>query len=237
MNLLWSVPLQIAIALYLLWQQLGLASLGGVLVIILTLPLNGFIASQFQKNQVHQHQVSMISSIIDTSRSSCRWLIDCISDRQTNLMEVKDKRTKLMNEILNGIKVLKFYAWEGSFMQRVTKFRSTELSALTKEAYLSGMLVFTYSCSPFLVAFASFATYVLIDSSNVLDANTAFVSLSLFNVLNLPMALVPFVISFTAMFIVSLGRVNKYLRSEELDEDAVTKIRGSSESRFAAHIQ
>ena len=30
-------------------------------------------------------------------------------------MELKDERIKLMNEILNGIKVLKMYAWEMSF--------------------------------------------------------------------------------------------------------------------------
>ena len=30
-------------------------------------------------------------------------------------MEYKDERIKLMNEILNGMKVLKMYAWEMSF--------------------------------------------------------------------------------------------------------------------------
>ena len=30
-------------------------------------------------------------------------------------MKEKDKRTKLMSEILHGIKVLKLYAWEPSF--------------------------------------------------------------------------------------------------------------------------
>lgn len=144
------------------------------------------------------------------------------------LMAVKDKRTKLMNEILNGIKVLKFYAWEKSFLERINKFRSKELEALRAEAMISALIVFTYVCAPFLIAFASFGTYVLIDTSNILDANTAFVSLSLFNILNLPMAYLPFLVSFTAMFLVALNRVNKYLRCEELDEDAVTKIKGSS---------
>lgn len=31
-------------------------------------------------------------------------------------MKFKDSRLKLMNEILNGIKVLKLYAWESSFV-------------------------------------------------------------------------------------------------------------------------
>lgn len=143
-------------------------------------------------------------------------------------MAVKDKRTKLMNEILNGIKVLKFYAWEKSFLDRVTKLRAEELSALRADALISGVIVFTYVCAPFLIAFASFGTYVLIDTKNVLDANTAFVSLSLFNILNMPMAYLPFLFMFTAMFLVALNRVNKFLRCEELDIDAVRKIMGSS---------
>jgi len=34
---------------------------------------------------------------------------------QVKQMKYKDERIKLMNEILNGIKVLKMYAWEMSF--------------------------------------------------------------------------------------------------------------------------
>ena len=38
---------------------------------------------------------------------------------------------------------------------------------------------------------ASFATFVLSSPDNVLDANTAFVSLTLFNILRVPMNLLP----------------------------------------------
>ena len=34
-------------------------------------------------------------------------------------MKAKDKRVKLMNEILGGVKVLKLYGWEPSFMKQV----------------------------------------------------------------------------------------------------------------------
>ena len=38
---------------------------------------------------------------------------------QISQMKDKDKRCKLMDEILNGIKVLKLYAWERSFQGQV----------------------------------------------------------------------------------------------------------------------
>ncbi|XP_028966466.1 multidrug resistance-associated protein 1 [Galendromus occidentalis] len=197
MNLLWSVPLMIGIALYMLWQQLGIATLGGVSVMILLMPVNAVVTTFLRKYQI-------------------------------SLMRDKDKRTKLMNEILGGIKVVKLYAWENSFMQRITKLREKELSALKAQAWLSGFMVFAFTSAPFLVALASFAAFVLSDPSNVLDANKAFVSLSLFNILKVPLALLPILITYFAMFFVSVGRLNKYLRCEELDENAVTKIKDST---------
>lgn len=41
----------------------------------------------------------------------------------------------------------------------------------------------------------SFATFVLVDEHNVLDAKTAFVSLSLFNILRFPLSMLPMMIS------------------------------------------
>jgi len=38
---------------------------------------------------------------------------------QVAQMKQKDKRTKLMDEILNGMKILKLYAWEKSFEEKV----------------------------------------------------------------------------------------------------------------------
>ena len=41
-----------------------------------------------------------------------------VAKYQKKNMEMKDERVKKMNEILNGIKVLKLYAWEPSFQVR-----------------------------------------------------------------------------------------------------------------------
>lgn len=58
MMLLWAVPLQIAIALYMLWQQLGVASLGGVFVTIILMPINGYVATFLRSNQVPLRELS-----------------------------------------------------------------------------------------------------------------------------------------------------------------------------------
>ena len=63
-NMLWSAPFQIIIALYMLWQILGVSVLAGLLVMILMIPINGAIAAkarQFQIKQMKQKDVRMKS--------------------------------------------------------------------------------------------------------------------------------------------------------------------------------
>lgn len=67
-------------------------------------------------------------------------------------MKSKDNRIKLMNEMLNGIKVLKLYAWELAFKDKVSEIRESELRVLKKAAYLGAMSTFTWVCAPFLVS-------------------------------------------------------------------------------------
>ncbi|XP_051242789.1 multidrug resistance-associated protein 1 isoform X4 [Dicentrarchus labrax] len=189
-NMIWSAPLQVVLALYFLWQNLGPSVLAGVAVMVLMVPVNAVIAMKTKTYQVAQ-------------------------------MKSKDNRIKLMNEMLNGIKVLKLYAWELAFKDKVSEIRESELRVLKKAAYLGAMSTFTWVCAPFLVALSTFTVYVLIDEHNVLDAQKAFVSLALFNILRFPLNMLPMVISSMVQASVSLKRLRVFLSHEELQEDSV----------------
>ena len=192
-NMLWSAPLQIVLCMVFLWNILGPSVLAGLLVMILLIPVNGFVAMKAKALQVKQ-------------------------------MKEKDNRVKMMNEILQGIKILKFYAWEPSFQNAVSNIRDKEISTLKKIGYLNASTAFTWACAPFLVSLASFATYVLIDSTHILNAEKAFVSLSLFNILQFPLSMLPGLISSMVQASVSVKRIDKYMNSSELSENAVTKL-------------
>lgn len=45
------------------------------------------------------------------------------------------------------------------------------------------------------MSLVTFATYVLVDERNILDANKAYVSISLFNILRFPLSMLPMMIS------------------------------------------
>ncbi|KAG5890605.1 hypothetical protein JTB14_005118 [Gonioctena quinquepunctata] len=239
LNMLWSAPLQICLSLYFLWQELGPSVLAGLAVMIILIPINGFIANKVKTLQVRQ-------------------------------MKNKDERVKLMNEILNGIKVLKLYAWEPSFENQILKIRNKEIKVLKEAAYLNAGTSFIWSCAPFLVTFVTlitysysdprnilttektfksislftimsmpmallpmilvytvevslvtFATYVLVDEKNVLDANKAYVSISLFNIIRFPLSMLPMMISNLIQTWVSVKRINKFMNAEELSPDNV----------------
>ncbi|XP_065356723.1 multidrug resistance-associated protein 1 isoform X3 [Calliphora vicina] len=190
LNMLWSAPLQIGLALYFLWQLLGPSVLAGLAVMIILIPVNGVIANRIKTYQIRQ-------------------------------MKYKDERVKLMNEVLSGIKVLKLYAWEPSFEKQVLEIREKEIATLKSTAYLNASTSFLWSCAPFLVSLVTFATYVLIDENNVLDATKTFVSLSLFNILRFPLTMLPMLISNMVQTQVSVNRINKFMNSEELDPNNV----------------
>uniref|UniRef100_A0A8C0ICR5 Canalicular multispecific organic anion transporter 2 n=1 Tax=Bubo bubo TaxID=30461 RepID=A0A8C0ICR5_BUBBB len=194
LNMLWSAPLQIFLALYFLWQALGPSVLAGVAVMVLLIPFNSAIAMKTRAFQVEQ-------------------------------MRYKDSRIKLMNEILGGIKVLKLYAWEPSFSEKVLEIRKNELRVLKKSAYLNSLSTFAWISAPFLVALTTFAVYVSVNEKNILDAEKAFVSLSLFNILKFPLSMLPQVISNIAQTSVSLKRIQQFLSHDELDPNCVeTKV-------------
>ncbi|XP_028844499.1 ATP-binding cassette sub-family C member 2 [Denticeps clupeoides] len=142
-------------------------------------------------------------------------------DFQMQNMKFKDKRLKIMNEILSGIKILKLFAWEPSFKSQIQEIREEELKVMRKFAYLSSVSTFIFSCAPALVSLASFAVYVSVSPDNVLDAQKAFTSISLFNILRFPLAMLPMLIASMVQTTVSKKRLEKFLGGEDLDDSAV----------------
>lgn len=52
LNLLWSAPFQILLAVFFLWQDLGPSVLAGIAVLVLVIPLNAVVASRMKQLKV-----------------------------------------------------------------------------------------------------------------------------------------------------------------------------------------
>uniref|UniRef100_A0A8R1E2N2 Multidrug resistance-associated protein 1 n=12 Tax=Caenorhabditis japonica TaxID=281687 RepID=A0A8R1E2N2_CAEJA len=186
----WSNPFQIGLALFLLYQQLGVSVFSGVAVMVLLFPINFGITMIIRKWQISQ-------------------------------MYYKDERTKMVNEVLNGIKVIKLYAWEPPMEKVIEDLREKELGLIKKAAFLRTFSDMLNTASPFLVALSTFATFIFIDPKNVLTPEIAFVSLTLFNQLRSPMSQVAELITQTVQVVVSNTRLKEFLMSEELNDNAI----------------
>uniref|UniRef100_A0AAR2J8R4 ABC-type glutathione-S-conjugate transporter n=1 Tax=Pygocentrus nattereri TaxID=42514 RepID=A0AAR2J8R4_PYGNA len=184
-HLLWSCPVQIALALSFLWVELGPSVLAGLLVMVLMVPINGLLAIKSKSFQAKS-------------------------------MTYKDKRMKILNEILSGIKILKLYAWEPSFEAQIQGFREQELQMIFFSLYESNLWFYVLQ-----VSLATFAVFVSVSPNNVLDAEKTFTSISLFNILRAPLGMLPLLISAMVQMSVSKRRLEKFLSRDDLDINAV----------------
>ncbi|KAK6983579.1 multidrug resistance-associated protein 1, partial [Biomphalaria glabrata] len=142
---------------------------------------------------------------------------------QMQQMKLKDKRMKLMSEVLTGIKVLKLYAWESSFEQKVEEIRKEELRVIKKFSYVIAALIFMFNTIPYMVQLTSFGVYIALSDEGYLSPTTAFVSLQLFNMLNIPLTFLPMLIPMLVQAGVAVTRLARYLNTDDIKPDVITR--------------
>lgn len=100
------------------------------------------------------------------------------------------KRVQLMSEILTVMRLIKMYAWEKFFKNKVNEARKNEMDQIKKALRfktISFMIVFT---APMLTTFLCLITYQILEKKQMTPSVT-FTILSLFNTLRYPMTMLP----------------------------------------------
>lgn len=124
------------------------------------------------------------------------------------LLDYRDERVTLMTQLLHGIRVLKYFAWEKSAVEEVEKVRKKELEARMRLATTDALSSVVFICTSSLVAFVGFGSYVLM--GNTLTAPLVFACLTLFIMLEFPFGMVAHIISMIAQARVSALRLHSY---------------------------
>ncbi|KAL2812956.1 P-loop containing nucleoside triphosphate hydrolase protein [Aspergillus granulosus] len=128
-----------------------------------------------------------------------------------------DQRVSLTQEILQGVRFVKYFGWESSFLDRLKEIRSREIRAIqTLLAVRNGILCVSMSI-PVFASMLAFITYALTD--NNLDPAPIFSSLALFNSLRMPLNLLPLVIGQITDAWTALNRIQEFIVAEEQEED------------------
>jgi ABC-type multidrug transport system fused ATPase/permease subunit len=144
------------------------------------------------------------------------WASRKMQKKQAALMIFKDKRVKLLQEMLQGIKMIKLYAWEDAFIEKMEISRDKEVQqAYTINKYRS-IMVWLMQISPTLLAMVLFALAGVFSPALPISAATMFTALSLINILFLPVAMIPMVLGLLFQAMVSFNRIRSILLAEEV---------------------
>lgn len=96
-----------------------------------------------------------------------------------------DKRSKLLQELLGGMKIIKYFAWEIPYLKRIGEFRMNELKYIRSLLMIRSANNAVAISLPVLASVISFVVYSL--SGHTLEPANVFASLTLFQLLRLPL--------------------------------------------------
>ncbi|KAG0340284.1 hypothetical protein BG004_006476, partial [Podila humilis] len=141
------------------------------------------------------------------------WAIAKLQPIREKVSKLTDSRVHVMTEILNAIKVIKFYAWERSFLAKLSAIRMAELKCLSTLMQVRGFIYSTSSSLPVFASALSFVLYAVL--GNELKAEIVFPALALFTGLRIPLIVMPFIWSQAADAYVSIKRIEAFLLTED----------------------
>ena len=133
-----------------------------------------------------------------------------------SMAKFTDDRVKTTNEAVQGIRCVKMYTWEESFLEVISGSRSAELNFLSNVAYLRGFSRAYMSALPGVVAVVSFAVYAVAYENAIIRASTLFAALVAFDQLRFPLLFYPMSLAQLAQAKVSAQRVEAFLRLKEI---------------------
>ena len=178
-----SVPVQLTIAIVLLFRILGWSALAGLFIMLALLPLNVFFSQQFSK----AHKM---------------------------IMSATDSRIHKTNEVLQNVRIIKYFAWEQRFSQNIDEKRQTELKALKFRFILWTAASTVWFAVPMIITGFSFLLYTLVEK-RPLYPSVAFTALSLFTLLRYPLDRLADMAAHVLEAKVSVDRVEKFLLEDE----------------------
>lgn len=129
---IWLLPVQVSLALLILYGNLGLAaSFSALVATILVMACNTPLANS--QERLH-----------------------------SKIMEAKDSRIKATAETLKCMRILKLHCWETAFLDKLLQLRDAERSWLKRYLYTCSAIAFLFWASPTLVSAVAFGVCILV---------------------------------------------------------------------------
>lgn len=138
---------------------------------------------------------------------------------QDGLMKMRDQKMAVITEALQGIRQIKFSALERQWNTKILDVRGKELKEQWTVFVNDTILITIWILSPVMLAAAALAVYAIIHKT--LSASIAFTTISVFEALEMTLAVVPELVTDYLDAKVSADRIQKFLDSPEKEESTV----------------
>ncbi|KAI9346900.1 hypothetical protein BDR26DRAFT_892813 [Obelidium mucronatum] len=158
------------------------------------------------------------------------YLFSLIMKIRALVAPIAGKRVNLTTEVLSGVRVIKFFAWESSFLEKVSAIRQSEIALVLRRAILMSYVMTQGFAIPIL---CSCLTFIIYGATNVLNPATIFSSMAWFNQLRMPLFMLPMVLNNTAEFNVAMRRIEALLLASETESHTIL----NKDSKFGISIE
>jgi ATP-binding cassette subfamily C (CFTR/MRP) protein 1 len=136
------------------------------------------------------------------------------------VMKKSDARIKILNEVLSGMRVIKYYAWELPFENKIESLRADELIQLKSSQRLRALNLFFMNLNPVALSVGTFVAFAVMQGN--ISASQAFQALALFQQLLWPLLLFPSTLSQLTEVNVAITRIEEYLLSSVIEDPSLT---------------
>ncbi|KAF9578866.1 hypothetical protein BGW38_005130, partial [Lunasporangiospora selenospora] len=141
------------------------------------------------------------------------WAMSRLAPIRKKASQFTDNRIRLTSEVLQGIKVIKFFGWESRFLERLSEIRRNELKNVGKLLYIRGSVAAASAALPVLASSLSFVLYAA--TGNELKPEIIFPAIAYFTILRTPLMVLPSAYTLTVDAYVAIKRIEEFLLSEE----------------------
>ncbi|KAJ2248909.1 hypothetical protein GGH97_001555 [Coemansia sp. RSA 475] len=142
------------------------------------------------------------------------WVSRYLVKLRGKAIKYTDKRIRTTRETLQGIKVVKAYAWESSILETMQRIRDKEVGIIARLNLVRYSLISVALHSPVFASILTFAALVL--TGGKLKNSAVFATIGIFNSMSVPLSWFPGALTETINTLVPLRRIAEALLEEEL---------------------
>lgn len=137
-----------------------------------------------------------------------------ILDIRTKATKFTDSRVNIMREVLNNMKMVKYYAWEDAYENNIVETRTNEVINVKRMQYIRNFIVALGVSLPNISSLVTFLAMYKVNNGGRNPANL-FSSLSIFQVLSLQMFFFPIAIGTGVDMVVGFRRMQEFFQSPD----------------------